>query len=718
MPSYHYQVTSPDGKKYKVTVPEGTSIEEVQAQISQLGTSPTSLPNTIPHDTTAPLSVASHNVGDVPDLPKPQLAITKGIDYLMNTEGAIPTAIDSAGFGFGNEITRFMQALYGGSFGSEKGTMSSVKQRTQELIAKDEKAKKDLASSDPGGYAALTMAPALVPGGLAAKLLNPKTFKAGVGLATGEGAVFGAGEAEQGEKIEGALKGGAAGTVLGTGGSLVQRLLAPVPRTISGISELFGNKKPMTPKEASTAAELHVANELRRQGIDPNDLTLQPGETIADTISGEGGPLIKALTAHNEDATNLLRKHDAIPRSEEISTARRVQDDLSLGRSEGVKSSFYNDTLEKSRKEIGSKIEKQIQATRDVPLDNQEELHDFLELDSLKNVLRDAKIRRSGRDYGTKPKSEIETPDIDETYIDAATTPDGNLPVIDEALAQDIGAVIQGKINRAKKGGGDEAFYIDLKEKWEDLLETGASSSKMRELRSRYGSVRRKQKLYTEGSDNFGSERLTGLSKKVNALEPEDLTAYRNGVIEHYADKPDTLLKEIGTAEGREKIAIVFGSGKVKQSDTIRLREGRFASTADALKQGLQQRGKITTEEITLRDQFQAVATLFTNLQGKRAYSARGGAFLVANEIVDIINRSALSDEAVTEMARIISLSGNDAEKLLKKLGETRMPEIQQALNAATRKQSSRARTTGVMGGIGSQGYSVVDQLMDRPSHQ
>ena len=191
-----FEVTMPDGKKYEVEAPEGTSKEQIQQEVER-----------------------QHKKDTAPEINK-------------TAEGARKFA-QGLTFGFADEIEAKLQSIF-----SEK----DYKEIRDGLRRQGEQ----YAKENPKAALALEIAGSFALPGLGAAKLAGQGVKGAVKYGSGQGALYGAGQAEELKDVTGNVLSGAG---MGAGGGVIfNRLGAAIaPKIQQGAKKLLDDGVELTP---------------------------------------------------------------------------------------------------------------------------------------------------------------------------------------------------------------------------------------------------------------------------------------------------------------------------------------------------------------------------------------------------------------------------------------------------------------------------------------
>lgn len=620
------KVTTPDGRQAVVTVPEGATREEIISFVrSQQPQSPTTA-----------------------DQPKPEsFEARRGLKLPATHPGEGATVGDSLLFGWGNEALAKAQELMG---------RGSYKDNLQEM----EQKKAQLRQDDPVKAAGASIVPALLSGGGISAAVRAPSFLSQLALSIGEGLAFGAGEAKPDER----LKGAATGAALGAGGSLA---IPAIGRTFTAATSPI-TQKLRGPVDQTEVAKKALGSFLRKIGKGPDELLEIPShsttDTVIDSLGPEARPLLRDVASHSDESAKIGRESEILSRNETI--GERLGDRVGLNNKAVDANIEYKNQLSEEADQIGQKMNERIHATSGIPLKNQDKMLDFLELKANKGILKKAMDSMEARSTSPNPQ-----------YMEGAGV-DGNAPMIDDALAKEIGTILRENVDAAKEGKVGFSLATDLKKQWDELIESGSSDEKLQSLRKQWATNKQKDRAYTEGVDKSTKWKESDVKSRLKKIKtPEELDALRRGYVTQMSDEPDTLLSKLGSEEELTKIKLLFGNSARELAERSGKTERGYQETYKSLQEGLTAYSKRKSQDVIEgTDLKSGIAKFMERFKNNRFYSLRGGGFFMGHELINILGSTQLSDEAVTSILKMISKSGGDADEFLRRFATEDLPDI------------------------------------------
>jgi len=631
-------------------------------------------------------------------------SVAGGVKALATEPGGQNTVVDSAGMGWGNEIIEGVKAL-GKSATDGQGPEKTFFDYYNPGMVEVNASKKTFEEDHPGASLAGSILPSVVTGGVGMKILNPKTWGSALKYAVGEGAVIGSGEADQGagNRAYGGVVGAVTGAVGGAGGTLLEKTLGTViPGAWKAGAKLFtGAEKELGPGATREQALKYVANYLKQTGDTPEVIasklrSLTPGEntTLADVMEN-GAPLVKRVAANSDEASDVTRKSLLNRDNEALNT--QLKTNLGAGTPDIKSNIKFEQGLTDTKRAIGDEMRVYGETVHGTPLGNQDAINDWLEKAINKP---DVKSIDNALDLrGLKRLSGDQVP---------GWTGDPNALVNDEVFMQKYLSELKRKKReiKSKTTTGSEADLNERISQGEKLLSKGRTDDTMKEIQNRYRGAASDERAYKSAAD-FSSLKESGVLKLVDGMTPSELEAYRKGVITHLADK-ETGLLEFLTPGVMNKMYPVFKATKTGGIEDILSQSKAKKKVSEAATLGIDSMVEGVVGR-TIRGMLLSSKDILGRLKNQRAYSAKGGVFLVGNEVVDVMLHSDLPKGTITEIMRVLSTSGDEVPKLLKSLATVEMPKLvkQEMLDKAS-SAVAKARMGAYASGSATLGESIL----------
>jgi hypothetical protein len=597
----------------------------------------------------------AHSAG-IPQQGGSQSLVSKTLDFFnapkMSPEmrskvgGAAETYGDSALLGFGSEYQSLIDAM-------EKGDMGEYSTSLQDRVSR----RKDFMEENPKSAIAASLAGGLTSGGVA----NPRNLL----KLTGLGAVEGAGGME-----ENRLLGAGIGAPLAFGSGAALKAAGAIPKMRTGLRNLFPETldgSDMSEKAVDKQARRTVAVLAdRMNGL--RDIPENANFSVMERLRG-GTRLGEAISGQSDEGGRIVRESGIIERADGDVALERLAKATGLDDKQIDAALRTGDSLDKSRRAIGKRIEEQVAKTRNEPLDNQEKFAEFFELPGIRKSGVVQKAMDSLEDRGKKVLRDV-NPD------------DPNAISVNEELAQEVSRELQGMIDSAKStdlipsNSADYSRLLDLRQQWQDLLEKSTTSKTLKKLRGDYRNIIRKQGALEKGLMGEGlddSYRLAKVQGGQKGIEPK---IFQKGVRTNLAAK-NGLLGRLKDPDTMRRLKKILPDADINKFETAVKVENIISDTATSLKRGLDHlEGSVAPQ--TLGGKTQAKPeSIIEALSGKRAYSPIGGVFLIGNEALEAINRTDLPDATVKRVAQLITQSGEDADKFVQELLRTDLPKYQ-----------------------------------------
>lgn len=644
---------------------------------------------------------------------QPELLVSKVLEMAgvprfnlpKHTEGAANAFGDAALFGWGNEYSSAIDALKSDRPFSEVYGASMDQRLDSRNAFMDERPKTALATSVGGG---------LVAGGV----LNPKRLSTLFALGASEGA----GGMEENRPLGGFL-----GGVMAPAANLSMTLASKIPSIWRGAKRMLYGDPEMSAKKAKDAAVNFTANNMKRLNITEKELSelkALPDDTFLDAVvtgtqRGEGMmPLAETAVSVTDDTAAVAAPY-ITKNANPMSLADTLRNKLGVGSSARKAAIEYTDNIEKTRKAVGKQMDQRLVATSGQKVNTQDKIYQFLERGPNKKYLREAVDQLEAEDL---PVTKNSAEGIEEILSSGEgvreALEDLDPYEIDDLLVDRIRKVLKRSVESTKgtemqPAGPRHAHYQTLLNQFDEITERQIKDPEMSALRSQYATLRQQERAFKAGYDKFDADKPTEIMRTTRFMSDEAREAYREGVTNNLADKPDQLADLLTSQAGKDKIALVFGDKHADLAKGITDKEITKGSISDRLKQAVNKQAGAVARQ-TSQGQREGVKNLFKRLEGKRAYSAVGGMWLGANEILDSIMKADLPDQVFFEMAKILTTTGDDATKLLQRIATVEMPAI---TKSKIRQQIAKHVKTASMGAVGASAPATAEALTTPPEH-
>ncbi|WP_428818437.1 hypothetical protein [Microbulbifer sp. MCCC 1A16149] len=241
--------------------------------------------------------------------------------------GATRSALQGATFGFSDELAAGFKSAVAGAMGDDP---AKAYYGTQQELDQEQR---DFAEKNPGISLGLEIGGGLTSGGLglaktmaklAGKGVLPKVAGA-AGIGAAEGGLYGAGTSREGERIPGAVEGGAVGAVTGPlaagAGKLISEGVGPV-------ADWVGRNLINSPQKN---AQRYLSETMAQEGVGGSELARalreMPGNAILSDVSTGARNTLEGIL-HQPDNPAIWNQAESLLRSRNAGQQPRLIGDL------------------------------------------------------------------------------------------------------------------------------------------------------------------------------------------------------------------------------------------------------------------------------------------------------------------------------------------------------------------------------------------------------
>jgi len=645
------------------------------------------------------------------------------VDAVLNVThpGFQQTGIDASVMNLGNEIDQGIRAVFNAGVkavqsGNFEDFGANVADSYRKGIDTSDDLKKAHKLSNPKTNLALNVGMTTAGGTVLTKAANPATWRMLMALGAGEGGVTAWGDAPRGEKT--AAAGYGAGLGAGATGLLppiVKGVTKGVPKVWRGINDMLSNTKRVpTDKAALREADDAFGYLYTRTGGSAEEakrLSEQDylnGETVADVIPETGASVTPLLAARSDDIANQVRRSEYVTRQEPDAVINRVASGFEADKQAIANSTKYRTMLGTVTKSVGKQMDTRIRELHGVPIKNVDELEEFTKLGKIKPLLKEVEIELEAE--GLKPKNQKLPGKTDAEGRLLEGEKDVNIPIMDEAYVDQLGKAIQKRITEAEEVGVSSASWMSRKRELREIAKGSNGDPKMNTLRARYNSAIDNEQAFYSGrsfKDEFNNPiDLESLPTVLGKLDESGKAMFRRGALVHYAKKGDKLLESLGSKTERDQIGLIFGGNKAQSAKDIAVREDTFADVSEAVMLGAKLQGKQAGRDL-MAGNAEGIQSLFSSLEGKRAYSGIGAIGLGVNEVISYLQKTELSDKAADILWKRFASSGTEINRILKQIPEN----LDRMAREKVLKAEMKGLVDGLKGGIGAGAGSLGHRL-------
>lgn len=534
-----FMVTSPEGKKFRINAPEGATpdeaLEYAKTQFASLG------PKNTP--------------------------ISRG-------RTALEQGLQGASFGFADELVDRAGAGIASLATGEKYSdmLQQARSNTKERFkAQEEQYPGTTLAANvggalmSGGAGASTKAGAALGARLGAGGVVARTLK-GISAGGTGGAVYGAGSADDGERLEGAIKSGAAGAAIGGALPVVGAALSPIVKPITQkIADAFTRKIAVASGELPEAAELpkalaKVADRLRADFPDEEEFK----KALSSYFSKKGSTLVET---GGERTANLAEGAAMFP-SGGAKSAEFFKGATAEGaeRIKGVASktispnTSYHDTLDeivkKGREEVAPIYQEAFKANPSV---QSPVIDRILQTPEGKSALQEAARNMQNE------MSLVARPDPEMTQMMREMVDLGKMDYVEGGVASGlklktldyIKKAMDSTIDKAYRAGdnGEARRIVNLKKALVQELDGADSSGLYAKARAASGDYLSNKSAMEAGAD-FLREDAGQVRRLLSEFGKTEKESYRNGVVKAIRDNIDNKYDGRNVAQLFQKQAV------------------------------------------------------------------------------------------------------------------------------------------------------------------